>query len=160
MSNQITHAEYESKVKQCQNSMSATRFAIIGLKERIADDRERWEEGNNYRTKWGLSNKHHMEWQVPGGKLRMEAIMDRVTCQERELKFLETHMDKMRGSILDLCDQRFLDSMTPVAVPVSESPFTRIPPDVYPHPEHAVPVLNKIPLIPAAATTKMTMSKY
>lgn len=122
MSNQITHAEYESKVKQCQNSMSATRFAIIGLKERIADDRERWEEGNNYRTKWGLSNKHHMEWQVPGGKLRMEAIMDRVTCQERELKFLETHMDKMRGSILDLCDQRFLDSMTPVAVPVSESP--------------------------------------
>ena len=63
-----------------------------------------------------------MEWQVPGGKLRMEAIMDRVTCQERELKFLETHMDKMRGSILDLCDQRFLDSMTPAAVPVSESP--------------------------------------
>ena len=36
---------------------------------------------------------------IPGGKLRMKAIMDRITCQERELKFLETHMDKMRGSI-------------------------------------------------------------
>ena len=117
MSNQITRLEYELKVKQCQDSMSATKFAIICLKKRIADDRERWEEGNNYRTKWGLSNKHHMEWQVPGGKMRMEAIMDRIRCEERELRWIRTDMASMR-----LCHQRFLDSMTPEAVPVSKSP--------------------------------------
>ena len=122
MSNQITRLEYELKVKQCQDSMTASRFAIICLKKRIADDRERWEEGNNYRIKWGLSNKHHTEWQVPGGKLRMEAVMDRIRCQERELRLLETHMENMRESILDLCDQRFLDFQTPDAVPAAEVP--------------------------------------
>ena len=117
MSNQITHAEYESKVKRYHGNMFNAKRRELGLKESIASDRKKWEEGNNYRTKWGLSNKHHMEWQVPGGKMRMEAIMDRIRCEERELRWIRTDMASMR-----LCHQRFLDSMTPEAVPVSESP--------------------------------------
>ena len=90
MSNQITRVEYEFKAKCYQDNMFNIRRQILGLEERIASDRKRWEEGNNYRTKWGLSNKHHLEWQVPSGKLRMEAVMDRIRREERELKLLKT----------------------------------------------------------------------
>ena len=117
MNNQITHAEYESKVKRYNDNMFNAKRRELGLKESIASDYKKWEEGHHFRIQMALTDDQDTEWEIPSGKMRMEAIMDSIKCQERELRWIRTDMASMR-----LCHQRFLDSMTPVAVPVSESP--------------------------------------
>ena len=122
MSNQITHAEYESKVKQCQNSMSATKFCdylFEGKNRRRLREMGRGKQlphqmGSVQQAPYGMaSSRRQVAHESHHGPHHMPRERTQIS---------RTHMDKMRGSILDLCDQRFLDSMTPEAVPVSENP--------------------------------------
>jgi len=116
MNNQITHKEYESKVKRYQDKMSNAKCRELELKKSIASYRKKWEEGHHFRIRMGLTDDQDTEWEIPSGKMRMEDFMEQIRCEERELRWVRTDMASMR-----LCHQNFLDSLSTQAVPVAEA---------------------------------------
>ena len=117
MNNQITQEYYESRVKRYHDNMSNAKWRVLELKKSIVRLHKKWEEGHHFRIRLGLTDDQDTEWEIPSGKMRMEAFMEQIRCEERELKWVRTDMASMR-----LCHQNFLDSLSTQAVPVAEAP--------------------------------------
>jgi len=121
MSNQITSNSpvVESKIKRYQDYVQRQTAHILSLKESIADDRMRWDEGNEYRIQHGVPDDQDLEWQNPGGKKRMDAIKNRIEVLSRTCTRVEQDIYR-EGEVLE----RFLDSLnqTPEEVPAPEAP--------------------------------------
>ena len=121
MNNQITSNSpvVESKIKRYQDYVQRQTAHILSLKESIAGDRMRWDEGNEYRIQHEVSDDQELEWQNPGGKMRMDAIMHRIEVLSSTCTRVEQDIYR-EGVLLET----FLDSLDPLpeAVPVPEAP--------------------------------------
>ena len=115
MNNQITHAFIlnDSKVSSYEECIRKHAIQILSLEESIAEDRMKWDEGNTYRIQHETPDDQELEWQIPAGKMRMDAIMRRIQALSRRCSWLKEDMQHMQISL-----QRLLQE----AVPVPEAP--------------------------------------
>lgn len=107
------HAEHESKVKCYQECIRKHAIEILSLKESIAEDRVKWDEGNTYRILHGIPDDQELEWHIPAGKMRMAAIMQRIQAHSQRCSWVEEDMQRMQISLHRLLQE---------AVPASEAP--------------------------------------
>lgn len=120
MSYQITTNSpvVESKIKRYQNYVQRQSAHLLALKESIAQDRMKWHHGNVYRIQHEVPDDQELEWQNPGGKKRMDAIVHRIEVLSRTCTRVEQDIYQ-QGVLLET----FLDSLEPLPeeVPVSEA---------------------------------------
>ena len=109
----------DSKIKRYQNYVQRQNVHLLALKESIAGDRMKWHHGNEYRIQHEVPDDQELEWQNPGGKMRMEAIMHRIEVLSRTCERVEQDIYR-EGVTLE----KFLDSLEPLPeeVPVPEAP--------------------------------------
>ena len=121
MSNQITSNSpvVESKINDYSDYVQKQTMHILSLKESIAEDRMKWDQGNEYRIQHEVPDDQELEWQNPGGKKRMDAIMHRIEVLSRTYERVEQDIYR-EGVTLE----KFLDSLEPLPeeVPVPEAP--------------------------------------
>ena len=121
MNNQITSNSpvVESKIKRYQDYIQRQTVHILSLKESIAEDRMKWDEGNEYRIQHEVPDDQELEWQNPGGKMRMDAIRHRIEVLSSTCTRVEQDIYR-QGVLLET----FLDSLdqTPEEVPAAEAP--------------------------------------
>tara|TARA_E500000178_G_C17030145_1_gene760155 strand:- start:144 stop:590 length:447 start_codon:yes stop_codon:yes gene_type:complete len=94
-------------------------WAIIRKKyweEQIADDRKKWEEGNTSRIERRLTDEQEMDWQIPCGKKRMNAIMTRIKCLENHLLKQDSLINIYKADL-----HNFIDSLPTVPPMASET---------------------------------------
>ena len=109
----------DSKIKRYQNYVQRQSAHLLALKESIAEDSMKWDEGNAYRIQHEVPDDQELEWQNPGGKKRMDAIMNRIEVLSRTCTRVEQDIYR-EGVTLE----KFLDSLEPLPeeVPVAEAP--------------------------------------
>ena len=121
MNNQITHAFIlnDSKVSSYEECIRKHAIQILSLEESIAEDRMKWDEGNTYRIQHETPDDQELEWQNPGGKMRMDAIRHRIEVLSSTCTRVEQDIYR-QGVLLET----FLDSLdqTPEEVPAAEAP--------------------------------------
>ena len=121
MSNQITSNSpvVESKINDYSDYVQKQTMHILSLKESIAEDRMKWDQGNEYRIQHEVPDDQELEWQNPGGKMRMDAIMHRIEVLSRTCSRVEQDIYR-EGVMLET----FLESLDalPEEVPGSEAP--------------------------------------
>ncbi len=121
MSNQITSNSpvVESKINDYSDYVQKQTMHILSLKKSIAEDRMKWDQGNEYRIQHEVPDDQELEWQNPGGKKRMDAIMFRIEVLSWTCSRVEQDIYR-EGVMLET----FLDSLDalPEEVSVSEAP--------------------------------------
>jgi len=121
MSNQTTSNSpvVESKINDYRDYVQKQTMHILSLKESIAEDRVKWDQGNEYRIQHEVPDDQELEWQNPGGKKRMDAIIHRIEVLSSTCSRVEQDIYR-EGVMLET----FLDSLDalPEEVPVSEAP--------------------------------------
>ena len=121
MSNQITSNSpvVESKINDYSDYVQKQTMHILSLKESIAEDRMKWDQGNEYRIQHEVPDDQELEWQNPGGKKRMDAIIHRIEVLSSTCSRVEQDIYR-EGVMLET----FLESLDalPEEVPGSEAP--------------------------------------